>query len=96
LFLVGQNGVGLNFHLDDDHWKEVRLWGGASKDIQYKRVPCPVEGSIYIYTYGNYWENAMYFVIVNHRIGVKAVYNRGGPGGDQEWVPLARDWVNRW
>eukprot|EP01105_Mastigella_eilhardi_P006558 TRINITY_DN18094_c0_g1_i1.p1 TRINITY_DN18094_c0_g1~~TRINITY_DN18094_c0_g1_i1.p1 ORF type:complete len:395 (-),score=73.00 TRINITY_DN18094_c0_g1_i1:68-1219(-) len=93
---VGQNGVGINLHLDDDHALEVRDWLGVSKDITFKRMPCPVSGSIYLYIWGNWGTNAVYIVAFNHRLGVKAMLNRGGAGGNQEWVPLVRDWTNRW
>jgi len=95
---VGQNGIGLNFHLDHRHNFDIRLWGGASKDIYFKPVPCPVTGGMHVHTYGNYgtFNNAIYLVILNHRSGIKTIHTRGGPGGNQTWVPLARDWTNRW
>ena len=114
---VQQNGIGLNFHLDHRHNFDIRLWGGASKDIYFKPVPCPVTGGMHVHMYGNYgkylpplrdvkhlmnikqigtFNNALYMVILNHRSGIKTIHTRGGPGGNQTWVPLARDWTNRW
>eukprot|EP00727_Mastigamoeba_balamuthi_P008445 m51a1_g4222 hypothetical protein (732) ;mRNA; f:94933-97929 len=91
-------GKGLNFHLDMRHNNEVRNNGGLHKDIQWKRVPCPTDGAIRIrvaYKHPTY-DNAIFFTVLNHALGIRAVLNRGGAGGDQEWVPLVRGWTNSW
>ncbi|KAH3759221.1 hypothetical protein Pelo_8949 [Pelomyxa schiedti] len=93
---VGQNGEGLNFHLDTRHCNEVRDWFGVSKDIWWKPVPCPVSGSIHILVSGNWGDVAVYLTVLNHKVAMAAMEARGGVGGDQEWVPLVRDWTNRW
>eukprot|EP00667_Euglena_gracilis_P001470 EG_transcript_1467 len=93
---VGQNGLGINLHLNKSHSSMVRRWDGVSKDIQYKVVPCPTSGSIRVRVWGYFSTVSAFFVVYNHRVGLRAVHSRGGIGGDRAWVPLVRDWTNRW
>ncbi len=81
---VQSNGRGLNLHIATAHINEVRSGSGVANDIEYKRLPCPVSGGIYLY-YIQYnpektWQNAIYFTPINYRVQVKAIYVRHGEG----------------
>lgn len=51
---------------------------------------------MYILITGNWGNTAVFLTILNHKIAIRSVETRGGPGGDQTWVALVRDWTNRW
>ncbi|KAJ9473081.1 hypothetical protein DIPPA_33254 [Diplonema papillatum] len=101
----GDNGQGIQLHPNgrdpagaaDERIYEVRSTKAARKDIQIKRVPCPVEGGVYVRVHANYGTNALYFHLYNYRIPLASVHIRGaGAGGNATWVPLARRWTNLW
>lgn len=60
----GQAGEGFLFNLDNRHVNEVRLWGGFSKDIMWKRVPCPTTSGIKVLFSGNWGVTAVYLTIL--------------------------------
>jgi len=93
---VGQNGDGINLHLDlkAPQIADVRPRGGVSKDIQFKPVPCPVDGGIYLSVKGNYGAVSFYFVVYAHRYAISSVSIKRPT--DANWLPLARSWTNQW
>eukprot|EP01006_Ploeotia_vitrea_P004449 TRINITY_DN11460_c0_g1_i1.p1 TRINITY_DN11460_c0_g1~~TRINITY_DN11460_c0_g1_i1.p1 ORF type:complete len:574 (-),score=100.81 TRINITY_DN11460_c0_g1_i1:146-1867(-) len=101
---VGQNGKGLDFHLDHRHRAEVSPTGAVSRNIQFKRVPCPTTGSIQVRISNNWGPWATFFVIYNYRVGLRKVEISGmcnlnkDPSiqCDSDWIPLPRSWTNEW
>eukprot|EP01084_Bolivina_argentea_P309434 535230_1 len=99
---VGQNGAGINLHIDDDTIGEVRSGLGLGYDIDYRKVPCPgTESGIYLYWHQfnptENWKNSVYFTPINYRIGIKAMYARHGTGAnDRKWYRMPRTWTNQY